>query len=103
MTTHEVASSGWDIFLLDYHVEAPISTIFSPAAMEKYHRIFNFLFGLQRIQSDLSRTWNKFTKGQTPAPVCLHKFQVLRADMLNFINNLQYYIMVEVVCTDKVI
>lgn len=55
--------SGWDMFLLDYHVEAPISTIFSPTAIEKYHRIFNFLFGLQRIQSDISRTWNKFTKG----------------------------------------
>jgi gamma-tubulin complex component 3 len=46
---------GWDLFLLDYHVDPPINAVFSQLVMDQYLRIFNFLFGLQKAQCDLAR------------------------------------------------
>jgi hypothetical protein len=39
---------GWEVFSLVYHLQSPLSTIFTPQAMEAYLRLFNFLWRLKR-------------------------------------------------------
>eukprot|EP01052_Picozoa_sp_SAG31_P002625 SAG31_NODE_94_length_26208_cov_6.281091_15_plen_663_part_00 len=48
---------GWEVFSLVYDVLAPLNTIFTPAVMETYLRIFNFLWRLKRVEFVLNATW----------------------------------------------
>ena len=41
--------NGWDVFTLAYLVDSPISTVLTPVAMEKYLRIFHFLWKIKRV------------------------------------------------------
>jgi gamma-tubulin complex component 3 len=70
--------------------------------MEKYLRIFNFLWRLKRIDHSLSQNWslqmahwNDFSllKGMKGN---FHKFNVYRHEMVHFVANIHNYIMVEV-------
>ena len=57
MMPHAGGERGWDVFSLEYTAAMPLSTIFTPAVMEKYLRIFNFLWRLKRVHHDLSVSW----------------------------------------------
>ncbi|CAB4494656.1 unnamed protein product [Rhizophagus irregularis] len=59
----EVSSGdiGWDVFSLDYHVDSPINTIFTPQEMQRYLKLFNFLWRLKRVEHDLSSAWRRNT------------------------------------------
>lgn len=48
---------GWDVFTLEYKVDAPIDTILDPDSMVKYLKLFNHLWKLKRIESTLSQGW----------------------------------------------
>ncbi|CAG8543918.1 14495_t:CDS:10 [Acaulospora morrowiae] len=50
---------GWDVFSLDYHVDSPINTIFTPQAMHHYLKLFNFLWRLKRVEHELSSAWRR--------------------------------------------
>lgn len=50
---------GWDVFYLDYAVQAPISAVISPSAMAQYYRVFNFLWRLKRVEYGLSSVWKQ--------------------------------------------
>lgn len=49
--------SGWDVFALQYHVNAPINAVVSPQHLEVYHQLFTFLWRLRRVEYTLSNTW----------------------------------------------
>jgi len=50
---------GWDVFTLDYHVTQPLNTIITSSAMEKYRKLFHFLWRLKRVEHTLSVTWKR--------------------------------------------
>ncbi|RUP51935.1 gamma-tubulin complex component protein, partial [Jimgerdemannia flammicorona] len=50
---------GWDVFTLDYHVDSPINTVFTPQAMHQYLKLFNFLWRLKRVEHTLSAAWRR--------------------------------------------
>lgn len=50
---------GWDVFSLDYRVDGPISTVFTPECMIIYLRIFNFLWRAKRMEYALSAIWRE--------------------------------------------
>jgi gamma-tubulin complex component 3 len=56
---------GWDCFLLEYKVDAPIDTVLDPGAMEGYHKMFVHLWKLKRVESALSGSWMRLTAGQS--------------------------------------
>ncbi|EDV25710.1 uncharacterized protein TRIADDRAFT_23488, partial [Trichoplax adhaerens] len=94
--------TGWDIFSLDYHVDGPISTVFTAQCMINYLRMFNFLWRLKRMEFVLGETWRnqlkcfniyKHLPGILPL---LHASNILTAELIHFINQMQYYIMFEV-------
>ena len=49
--------SGWDVFSLDYHVDGPISTVFTSEVMLQYLRVFNFLWRAKRMEHCLANMW----------------------------------------------
>jgi gamma-tubulin complex component 3 len=93
---------GWDVFSLQYHVDGPISTVFTAENMLKYLKVFNFLWRAKRVQYYLSHMWNEQTAHyrslhtiQELYPV-VHQCHLLISAMVHFISQLQYYINFEV-------
>lgn len=93
---------GWDVFTLDYHVDAPINTVFSSTAMHQYLQIFNFLWRLKRVEYTLSASWKKWGKASrefVSVPDIqqdLHLAQLTIQRMVHFIYQLQHYVLFEV-------
>eukprot|EP00930_Biecheleria_cincta_P059782 TRINITY_DN45509_c0_g1_i1.p1 TRINITY_DN45509_c0_g1~~TRINITY_DN45509_c0_g1_i1.p1 ORF type:complete len:865 (-),score=178.93 TRINITY_DN45509_c0_g1_i1:319-2913(-) len=115
---------GWDIFLLDYAIDSPLHVVFTPAAMQKYDRAFQFLWKLRRVSHALASCWNQHMSlqrhlvsrsrlfssaaatGMVGVPELrlemrqtLHKCTCLRNEMHHFVQNIQSYVMCEVLET----
>ena len=93
---------GWDVFTLDYHVDAPINTVFSSNAMGEYLLIFNFLWRLKRVEYTLSASWKKWSKASREFASLSNLQQDLQVAqlaiqrMIHFIYQLQHYVLFEV-------
>ena len=96
---------GWDVFSLHYHVSGagPLSTVFTNQCILLYLRIFNFLWRSKRIEFVLSQMWIEqvsyvrlLRNLGTPIQAVLHKCKMLHGNMLNFVLQMQYYLMFEV-------
>ncbi|CAO3681202.1 unnamed protein product [Rhizopus stolonifer] len=88
---------GWDVFTLDYHVDAPINTVINPDAMLCYLRIFNFLWRIKRVEYTLSASWKQWKVHQeTGLSRDLHQSQMTIQKMIHFIYQLQHYVLFEV-------
>ena len=62
--------TGWDVFALTYHVEAPLNAVISAAHLEVYNRLFSFLWRLKRVEFTLSNTWCKHMMASHKLRVC---------------------------------
>lgn len=95
--------NGWDIFSLDYKVDAPINTILTLEIIQGYLKIFNLLWKLKRVEHSLNKTWVQQTSFKNQLYSLkeirgdLHKCNLLRNEMHHFINNLHSYLQVEVI------
>jgi len=92
--------SGMDAFAFGYQVEWPISLVLNHKALTQYQMLFRHLFYCKHIERLLSAVWmtNKATKFLPGAAFAVyHPSFALRQKMLNFIQNLSYYMMFEVV------
>ncbi|KAK4521457.1 GTP cyclohydrolase II [Mucor velutinosus] len=93
---------GWDVFSLDYHVDAPINTVFSPTAMHQYLEAFNFLWRLKRVEYTLAAAWRQWVKASrefTHLPELQQDIQFAQLTiqrMIHFIYQLQHYVLFEV-------
>ncbi|XP_047327004.1 gamma-tubulin complex component 3 [Impatiens glandulifera] len=108
MMPHNSGDRGWDVFSLEYDTRIPLNTVFTESVMERYLRIFNFLWKLRRVEHALIGTWKMMKPNSTSAHFKLQqsvraqllltsrKCQVLWDEMNHFVTNLQYYIMFEV-------
>ncbi|KAH8341303.1 hypothetical protein KR059_002203 [Drosophila kikkawai] len=82
---------------LKYIYEWPLNLLFSPKAIERYNKIFRFLLIIRGLQYQMQRVWatqtwtEKAESGGTNIRV-----MNLRNHLLFFLNNLQYYIQVDV-------
>ena len=92
--------SGMDAFAFGYEVEWPVSLVLNHKALAQYQMLFRHFFYCKHIERLLSAVWiaNKQTKF-----LPLDQFKIyhpsfaLRQKMLNLIQNLSYYMSVEVV------
>ncbi|CAC5369535.1 TUBGCP3 [Mytilus coruscus] len=98
--------TGWDVFSLDYHVDGPIRTVFTPECIIMYLRVFNFLWRAKRMEYILAMIWkNQISNARMLRAIpeltgILHQCHVLAAEMVHFIQQVQYYINFEVLeCT----
>lgn len=63
MNEYSHGEIGWDVFQLEYKVNAPIDTLIDPDSMIKYKRLFNHLWQMKRIEGALSKGWMRTAGG----------------------------------------
>ncbi|KAN0097611.1 Spc97 / Spc98 family domain containing protein [Tylopilus felleus] len=94
---------GWDVFTLEYKVDAPIDTILDPDSMVKYLKLFNHLWKLKRMESTLSQGWMRIA-GASRTFLRLpdleydwHQIRIVMAEMIHFVRQIQAYCQLEVI------
>lgn len=94
---------GWDVFTLEYKVDAPLDTIVDPDAMTAYLRVFHHLWRLKRVERALGDGWMRVISG---ARTFLrvpeherdwHQTRIVMAEMIHFVRQLQAYCQLEVI------
>jgi gamma-tubulin complex component 3 len=118
---------GWDVFTLEYKVDAPIDTVLDPESMIKYQKLFNHLWKMRRVEGALSTGWMRIAGGsrtflRVPGklsvfyPTCSadtvtkdlefewHQIRIVMAEMIHFIRQIQAYCQLEVIaCSWKIL
>lgn len=95
---------GWDVFTLEYKVEAPVDVVVTQYGSKQYLKVFNFLWRIKRVEYALSTCWRKSMTGARGVlrQVDDHvgedwkRARCVVAEMVHFVNQLQYYILFEV-------
>lgn len=118
---------GWDVFTLEYKVDAPIDTVLDPTAMMKYLKLFNHLWRVKRIGGTLSTGWMRIAGGaktflRVPGEVFFfsprrpqrrtcadsavasaeleydwHQIRLVMAEMIHFMRQMEAYCNLEVI------
>ncbi len=108
---------GWEVFSLDYQVEAPISAIIHSKALDTYGRIFHLLWRIKRVEWSLAASWkqhmaighppttrNTSSSGSSSSSKCapphlagvLQRCNLARREMIHFVSNLSSFVWFEV-------
>ncbi|EDO37244.1 predicted protein [Nematostella vectensis] len=89
---------GWDCLLMEYHVQWPLHILFQPSILDKYNTMFRYLLNVKRTQLDLQRVWaiHMGSKHQAGHVCQLTRVWLLRMHMAFLVDNLQYYLQVDV-------
>ncbi|XP_034473683.1 gamma-tubulin complex component 4 homolog [Drosophila innubila] len=86
----------WQNLHLKYIYKWPLNLLFSPITVERYNNVFRFLLIVRKLQYDLQLVWARHkwvAKMGTPVHVRIMNF---RNHLTFFMDNLQYYIQVDV-------
>lgn len=97
--------TGWDCFTLEYKISPPCDVVITQWANTQYLKIFNVMLRVKRVEYSLNATWRKCMTGARGVLSNVdEKLQgdwktarCLVAEMVHFVNQLQYYILFEVV------
>lgn len=90
---------GWDIFTLDYSIDAPLSTFFTSESLEMYRKIFKFLWKVKQAHFFMNSFYQNRNLIQLEILVDIQP-QLKRTFLVghqisHFINILSNYLMVE--------
>ncbi|KAG6816919.1 hypothetical protein H0H87_001621 [Tephrocybe sp. NHM501043] len=94
---------GWDVFTLEYKVDAPIDTVLDPTSMETYLKLFRHLWQMKRIESALNAGWMRIVGGARTflrVPELefeWHKIRIITAEMIHFVRQMEAYCHLEVI------
>ncbi|KAF2743743.1 hypothetical protein M011DRAFT_210376 [Sporormia fimetaria CBS 119925] len=96
---------GWDVFTLEYKIDAPVDVIVTPFGSKQYLKVFNFLWRVKRVEFALGSTWRRCMTGArgvlgTVSDYVGADWKIARcavAEMIHFVTQLQYYILFEVI------
>ncbi|XP_055677450.1 gamma-tubulin complex component 2 homolog isoform X2 [Lutzomyia longipalpis] len=91
---------GLESFAFQYSVKWPVSLILNPFIICKYQMLFRQLFYCKHVERQLCKVWksNKTAKKFAPEAAELYRSAfTLRQRMMNAIQNISYYMMVEVI------
>jgi gamma-tubulin complex component 3 len=96
---------GWDVFTLEYKIDAPVDVIVTPFGSKQYLKVFNFLWRVKRVEFALGSTWRRCMTGARGVLATVadkvgpewKKARCAMAEMVHFVNQLQHYILFEVI------
>lgn len=96
---------GWDCFTLEYKIDAPVDVVITPWGSTQYLKVFNFLWRVKRVEFALGSTWRRCMTGARGVLGAVDdkvgadwkRARCVIAEMIHFINQLQYYILFEVI------
>lgn len=103
LTEMDKGDTGWDVFTLEYKLDAPIDVIITAWANRQYLKIFNLLWRVKRVEFALGSTWLRCmtgARGVLATSKYVKDWKLARctiAEMIHFINQLQYYVLFEVI------
>ncbi|KAG8721853.1 Microtubule-nucleating Tub4p (gamma-tubulin) complex component [Ceratobasidium sp. 394] len=86
---------GWDVFSLEYKVDAPLDTVLDPDSMRKYTTLFQHLWQMRRVDLALTQGWARLASAsKTIARVpelgsSWHQARIVLAEMIHFIRQMQ--------------
>lgn len=81
---------------LQYKINWPLHLLFSPKVLERYNILFRFLLLIKKTQYELHMVWNRsIAKCKSKSHQNIKVIQ-LRNELMFFVDNLQYYIQVDV-------
>ncbi|XP_078039182.1 gamma-tubulin complex component 4 isoform X1 [Augochlora pura] len=83
---------GWGMIILKYKVIWPLQLLFSPSALSDYNILFRFLLRVKKTQIGL---WNLWSDHMYYKNIDIGVIQ-LRNNLIFIIDNLQYYLQVDV-------
>lgn len=93
------AYDAWRRLSLQLEVEGPLVLLLHPRNARRYDELFGFLWGVKRVQTELQAVWaSQTTTGAMPPArrAALMPLWRLRAHMSFLVDNLQYYLQVDV-------
>ncbi|KAI4257328.1 MAG: hypothetical protein LQ352_001678 [Teloschistes flavicans] len=96
---------GWDVFTLEYRIDAPVDVVITAWASRQYLMVFNFLWRIKRVEFALGSTWRRCMTGARGVLALVDNrpggdwknARCCIAEMIHFVNQLQYYILFEVI------
>jgi gamma-tubulin complex component 3 len=96
---------GWDCFTLEYKIDAPVDVVITPWGSTQYLKVFNFLWRVKRVEFALCSTWRRCMTGargvlgsvDDKVGADWKRARCVIAEMIHFVNQLQYYILFEVI------
>ncbi|KLO19761.1 gamma-tubulin complex DGRIP91/SPC98 component [Schizopora paradoxa] len=94
---------GWDVFRLEYKVDAPIDTVLDSDTMIKYQKVFDHLWKTKRVEGSLSSGWMRVTGGSRTAfrvpglDKEWHYVRIVLAEMTHFIRQIQSYCHLQII------
>ncbi|GAA5890728.1 hypothetical protein JCM6882_000637 [Rhodosporidiobolus microsporus] len=103
MLDFEQGQVGWDVFLLEYKVDAPLSTVLDPASLESYRAMFKHLWEIKRVEYALNEGWRtlmtntRLLKRDSAVSYDLHQTRISLSEMIFFVRQVEYYCHLEVI------
>lgn len=96
---------GWDCFTLEYKIDAPVDVVITPWGSTQYLKVFNFLWRVKRVEFALGSIWRRCMTGargvlgsvDDKVGADWKRARCAIAEMIHFVNQLQYYILFEVI------
>ncbi|XP_059621004.1 gamma-tubulin complex component 2 homolog isoform X2 [Phlebotomus argentipes] len=92
--------TGLECFAFQYSVKWPVSLILNPLIICKYQMLFRQLFYCKHVERQLCKVWKSNNNAKKFAPEAAELYRsafTLRQRMMNAIQNISYYMMVEVI------
>lgn len=93
---NEVTGSGWHFLSLKYKVEWPLHLIFSEDVLNNYNLLFSFFLRVKKTQFDLHNVWSYHMTKKKQGQGASSALWQLRNNLMFVIDNLQYYLQVDV-------
>ncbi|KAK0098798.1 hypothetical protein PV326_003139 [Microctonus aethiopoides] len=87
-----IDKQGWGMIALQYRVIWPLQLLFNPKTLNDYNTIFRFLLRVKKTQINL---WNLWTELMRSKNIDIGVLQ-LRNNLVFILDNLQYYLQVDV-------
>lgn len=96
---------GWDVFTLEYKIDAPVDVVVTASNARRYLAVFNMLWRIKRVEYALGTTWRRCMAG---ARGVLRRVSdavgeewkgahCALGEMTHFITQLQWYLLFEVI------
>jgi gamma-tubulin complex component 3 len=105
MVEFSSGDTGWECFTLEYKISPPCDVVITQWASTQYLKVFNLLWRIKRVEFSLSSTWRRCMTGSRGVLAAVEdkvgadwkRARCVIAEMVHFVNQLQYYILFEVV------
>jgi gamma-tubulin complex component 4 len=91
-----VIETSWDVLGIEFKPKWPLHILFTQSVLDNYNKLFKILLVIRRAQVVLNHTWRVHMSKRVGSTGLLWQLRLL---MAFFIDNLQYYVQVDVLET----